>query len=153
MNGLITKCMICSTSFNNVTVNAEGVVIDSLFGGSQYAGYKTNKPCTFDNFAINAENVLELAHEQSPDDALKSISVYSVNGIKGNLSKESAETSTIHISNGVGYLTIDDEFSDSEIISITFDGKTITDFITLDGMIRFNICELFKESKFCLGRP
>ena len=146
MNGLITKCMICSTSFNNVTVNAEGVVIDSLFGGSQYAGYKTNKPCTFDNFAINAENVLELAHEQSPDDALKSISVYSVNGIKGNLSKESAETSTIHFSNGVGYLTIDDEFSDSEIISITFDGKTITDFITLDGMIRFNISELFKES-------
>lgn len=146
MNGLITKCMICSTSFNNVTVNAEGVVIDSLFGGSQYAGYKTNKPCTFDNFSINAENVLELAHEQSPDDALKSISVYSVNGIKGNLSKESAETSTIHFSNGVGYLTIDDEFSDSEIISITFDGKTITDFITLDGMIRFNISELFKES-------
>ena len=146
MNGLLTKCMICSTSFNNVTVNAEGVVIDSLFGGSQYAGYKTNKPCTFDNFAINAENVLELAHEQSPDDALKSISVYSVNGIKGNLSKESAETSTIHFSNGVGYLTIDDEFSDSEIISITFDGKTITDFITLDGMIRFNISELFKES-------
>ena len=146
MNGLITKCMICSTSFNNVTVNAEGVVIDSLFGGSQYAGYKTNKPCTFDNFAINAENVLELAHEQSTDDALKSISVYSVNGIKGNLSKESAETSTIHFSNGVGYLTIDDEFSDSEIISITFDGKTITDFITLDGMIRFNISELFKES-------
>ena len=146
MNGLITKCMICSTSFNNVTVNAEGVVIDSLFGGSQYAGYKTNKPCTFDNFAINAENVLELAHEQSTDDALKSISVYSVNGIKGNLSKESAEASTIHFSNGVGYLTIDDEFSDSEIISITFDGKTITDFITLDGMIRFNISELFKES-------
>ena len=146
MNGLITKCMICSTSFNNVTVNAEGVVIDSLFGGSQYAGYKTNKPCTFDNFAINAENVLELAHEQSPDDALKSISVYSVNGIKGKLSKESAEASTIHFSNGVGYLTIDDEFSDSEIISITFDGKTITDFITLDGMIRFNISELFKES-------
>ena len=146
MNGLITKCMICSTSFNNVTVNAEGVVIDSLFGGSQYAGYKTNKPCTFDNFSINAENVLELAHEQSPDDAHKSISVYSVNGIKGNLSKESAETSTIHFSNGVGYLTIDDEFSDSEIISITFDGKTITDFITLDGMIRFNISELFKES-------
>ena len=146
MNGLITKCMICSTSFNNVTVNAEGVVIDSLFGGSQYAGYKTNKPCTFDNFAINAENVLELAHEQSPDDALKSISVYSVSGIKGNLSKESAEASTIHFSNGVGYLTIDDEFSDSEIISITFDGKTITDFITLDGMIRFNISELFKES-------
>ena len=74
------------------------------------------------------------------------ISVYSVNGIKGNLSKESAEASTIHFSNGVGYLTIDDEFSDSEIISITFDGKTITDFITLDGMIRFSISELFKES-------
>ena len=146
MNGLITKCMICSTAFNNVTVNAEGVVIDSLFGGSQYAGYRRDKPCTFDNFAINADKVLELAHEQSPDDALKSVSVYSVDGIKGNLTKESAEVSTIHFSNGVGYLTVDDEFSDSEIISITFDGKTITDFITLDGMVRFNISELFKES-------
>ena len=146
MNGLITKCMICSTAFNNVTVNAEGVVIDSLFGGSQYAGYRRDKPCTFDNFAINADKVLELAHEQSPDDSLKSVSVYSVDGIKGNLTKESAEVSTIHFSNGVGYLTVDDEFSDSEIISITFDGKTITDFITLDGMVRFNISELFKES-------
>ena len=146
MNGLITKCMICSTAFNNVTVNAEGVVIDSLFGGSQYAGYRRDKPCTFDNFAINADKVLELAHEKSPDDSLKSVSVYSVDGIKGNLTKESAEVSTIHFSNGVGYLTVDDEFSDSEIISITFDGKTITDFITLDGMVRFNISELFKES-------
>ncbi len=146
MNGLITKCMVSGATFKNVTVNAEGVVIDSLFGGSQYAGYKTNKPCTFENFVINAAEVLELAHEQSPDDSLKSIPIYSVDGISGNLTKESVETSTIHFANNVGYLTIDDEFSDSEIISITFDGKTITDFITLSGMIRFNISELFKES-------
>ena len=146
MNGLITKCMICSTAFKNVTINAEGVVIDSLFGGSQYAGYRQDKPCTFDNFTINADEVLELAHEQSTDDSLKSISIFSVNGIKGNLSKESDEASTVHFSNNVGYLTIDDEFSDSEIVSITFDGKTITDLITLDGMVRFDISELFKES-------
>lgn len=146
MNGLFTKCMVSGATFKNVTVNAEGVVIDSLFGGSQYAGYKTNKPCTFENFVINAAEVLELAHEQSPDDSLKSIPIYSVDGISGNLTKESVETSTIHFANNVGYLTIDDEFSDSEIISITFDGKTITDFITLSGMVRFDISELFKES-------
>lgn len=146
MNGLFTKCMVSGATFKNVTVNAEGVVIDSLFGGSQYAGYKTNKPCTFENFVINAAEVLELAHEQSPDDSLKSIPIYSVDGISGNLTKESVETSTIHFANNVGYLTIDDEFSDSEIISITFDGKTITDFITLSGMVRFDIPSLFKES-------
>lgn len=146
MNGLIAKCMVCNTTFKNVTINAEGVVIDSLFGGSQYAGYKLNKPCVFENFVINATEVLELAHEQSPDSSLKSVSIYSIDGISGNLSKESLETSTVHFSNGVGYLTIDDEFFDAEITSIMFEGKTTTDFIKLNGMVRFTIGDLFKES-------
>jgi len=146
MNGLIAKCMVCNSTFKNVTINAEGVIIDSLFGGSQYAGYRQDKPCTFEDFVINAAELLELAHEQSSDDSLKSVSVYSVDGVKGNLSKESSETSTVHFSNKIGYLTIDDEFADSEIISVTFDGKTITDFVTMNGMVRFSVNDLFNEA-------
>lgn len=148
MNGLITKCMSCGSTFKNVTINAEGVIIDSLFGGSQYAGYKTEKPCYFDNFVINADGVLELAHEKSADDDLKSISIYSVDGIKGNLSKTSDETSVVHLSNKYGYLTIDDEFADAEIVSVTFDGKVITDFVRVNGMIKFALNDLFTEGNF-----
>lgn len=148
MNGLITKCMACDSTFKNVTINAEGVIIDSLFGGSQYAGYKTEKPCYFDNFVINADGVLELAHEKSADDDLKSISIYSVDGIKGNLSKTSDETSVVHLSNKYGYLTIDDEFADAEIVSVTFDGKVITDFVRVNGMIKFALNDLFTEGNF-----
>lgn len=148
MNGLITKCMACGSTFKNVTINAEGVIIDSLFGGSQYAGYKTEKPCYFDNFVINADGVLELAHEKSADDDLKSISIYSVDGIKGNLSKTSDETSVVHLSNKYGYLTIDDEFADAEIVSVTFDGKVITDFVRVNGMIKFALNDLFTEGNF-----
>ena len=148
MNGMITKCMACGSTFKNVTINAEGVIIDSLFGGSQYAGYKTEKPCYFGNFVINADEVLELAHEKSADDDLKSISIYSVDGIKGNLSKTSDETSVVHLSNKYGYLTIDDEFADAEIVSVTFDGKVITDFVRVNGMIKFALSDLFTEGNF-----
>lgn len=148
MNGLITKCMSCGSTFKNVTINAEGVIIDSLFGGSQYAGYKTEKPCYFDNFVINADEILELAHEKSADDDLKSISIYSVGGIKGNLNKKSGETSVVHLSNKYGYLTIDDEFDASEIVSVTFDGKVITDFVRVNGMIKFALNDLFTEGNF-----
>ena len=148
MNGLITKCMSCGSTFKNVTINAEGVIIDSLFGGSQYAGYKTEKPCYFDNFVINADEVLELAHEKSTDADLKSNSIYSVDGIKGNLSKTSDETSVVHLSNKYGYLTIDDEFADAEIVSVTFDGKIITDFVRVNGMIKFALSDLFTEGNF-----
>lgn len=148
MNGLITKCMACGSTFKNVTINAEGVIIDSLFGGSQYAGYKTEKPCYFDNFVVNADEILELAHEKSTDDDLKSISIYSVGGIKGNLSKTSEETSVVHLSNKYGYLTIDDEFDASEIVSVTFDGKVITDFVRVNGMIKFALNDLFTEGNF-----
>ena len=145
---MITKCMACGSTFKNVTINAEGVIIDSLFGGSQYAGYKTEKPCYFDNFVINADEVLELAHEKSADDDLKSISIYSVGGIKGNLNKTSDETSVVHLSNKCGYLTIDDEFVDAEIVSVTFDGKVITDFVRVNGMIKFVLSDLFTEGNF-----
>lgn len=148
MNGMITKCMACGSTFKNVTINAEGVIIDSLFGGSQYAGYKTEKPCYFDNFVINADEVLELAHEKSTDADLKSNSIYSVDGIKGNLSKTSDETSVVHLSNKYGYLTIDDEFADAEIVSVTFDGKVITDFVRVNGMIKFVLSDLFTEGNF-----
>lgn len=148
MNGMITKCMACGSTFKNVTITAEGVIIDSLFGGSQYAGYKTEKPCYFDNFVINADEVLELAHEKSADDDLKSISIYSVGGIKGNLNKKSGETSVVHLSNKYGYLTIDDEFDASEIVSVTFDGKVITDFVRVNGMIKFALNDLFTEGNF-----
>ena len=148
MNGMITKCMACGSTFKNVTITAEGVIIDSLFGGSQYAGYKTEKPCYFDNFVINADEVLELAHEKSADDDLKSISIYSVGGIKGNLNKTSDETSVVHLSNKCGYLTIDDEFVDAEIVSVTFDGKVITDFVRVNGMIKFVLSDLFTEGNF-----
>ncbi len=148
MNGMITKCMACGSTFKNVTINAEGVIIDSLFGGSQYAGYKTEKPCYFDNFVINADEVLELAHEKSTDADLKSNSIYAVDGIKGNLSKTSDETSVVHLSNKYGYLTIDDEFADAEIVSVTFDGKVITDFVRVNGMIKFALSDLFTEGNF-----
>lgn len=148
MNGMITKCMACGSTFKNVTINAEGVIIDSLFGGSQYAGYKTEKPCYFDNFVINADEVLELAHEKSTDADLKSNSIYSVDGIKGNLNKKSGETSVVHLSNKYGYLTIDDEFDASEIVSVTFDGKVITDFVRVNGMIKFALNDLFTEGNF-----
>lgn len=59
--GVITGLMSHKTHYKNVTVNAEGKDLDTLFGFS-YGNYKSEKANTFENCVVNAKSLAGLVH-------------------------------------------------------------------------------------------
>ena len=50
-----------TTHYKNVTINAEGKDLDTLFGMS-YGNYKAEKANTFENCVVNAKSLVGLVH-------------------------------------------------------------------------------------------
>lgn len=59
--GVITGLMSHTTHYKNVTINAEGKDLDTLFGMS-YGNYKAEKVNTFENCVVNAKSLVGLVH-------------------------------------------------------------------------------------------
>ena len=59
--GVITGLMSHTTHYKNVTINAEGKDLDTLFGKS-YGNYKAEKANTFENCVVNAKSLAGLVH-------------------------------------------------------------------------------------------
>ena len=59
--GVITGLMSHTTHYKDVTINAEGKDLDTLFGKS-YGNYKTEKANTFENCVVNAKSLAGLVH-------------------------------------------------------------------------------------------
>lgn len=59
--GVITGLMSHKTHYKNVTINAEGKDLDTLFGFS-YGNYKSEKANTFENCVVNAKSLAGLVH-------------------------------------------------------------------------------------------
>ncbi len=59
--GVITGLMSHTTHYKDVTINAEGKDIDTLFGMS-YGNYKAEKANTFENCVVNAKSLAGLVH-------------------------------------------------------------------------------------------
>ena len=59
--GVITGLMSHTTHYKNVTINAEGKDLDTLFGFS-YGNYKSEKANTFENCVVNAKSLAGLVH-------------------------------------------------------------------------------------------
>ena len=59
--GVITGLMSHTTHYKNVTINAEGKDLDTLFGMS-YGNYKAEKANTFENCVVNAKSLAGLVH-------------------------------------------------------------------------------------------
>ncbi len=59
--GVITGLMSHTTHYKNVTINAEGKDLDTLFGMS-YGNYKAEKANTFENCVVNAKSLVGLVH-------------------------------------------------------------------------------------------
>ena len=76
--GVITGLMSHTTHYKNVTINAEGKDLDTLFGKS-YGNYKAEKANTFENCVVNAKSLAGLVHSNE---------VISAAGIDGLTIKE-----------------------------------------------------------------
>ena len=59
--GVITGLMSHKTHYKDVTINAEGKDLDTLFGKS-YGNYKSEKANTFENCVVNAKSLAGLVH-------------------------------------------------------------------------------------------
>ena len=59
--GVITGLVSHTTHYKNVTINAEGKDLDTLFGKS-YGNYKAEKANTFENCVVNAKSLAGLVH-------------------------------------------------------------------------------------------
>lgn len=59
--GVITGLMSHTSHYKNVTINAEGKDLDTLFGKS-YGSYKADKANTFENCVVNAKSLAGLVH-------------------------------------------------------------------------------------------
>lgn len=59
--GVITGLMSHKTHYKDVTINAEGKDLDTLFGFS-YGNYKSEKANTFENCVVNAKSLAGLVH-------------------------------------------------------------------------------------------
>ena len=59
--GVITGLMSHTTHYKDVTINAEGKDLDTLFGMS-YGNYKAEKANTFENCVVNAKSLAGLVH-------------------------------------------------------------------------------------------
>ena len=59
--GVITGLMSHTTHYKDVTINAEGKDLDTLFGKS-YGNYKAEKANTFENCVVNAKSLAGLVH-------------------------------------------------------------------------------------------
>ena len=77
--GVITGLMSHTTHYKDVTINAEGKDIDTLFGKS-YGNYKAEKANTFENCVVNAKSLAGLVHSNE---------IISAAGIDGLTIKES----------------------------------------------------------------
>ena len=77
--GVITGLMSHTTHYKNVTINAEGKDLDTLFGKS-YGNYKAEKANTFENCVVNAKSLAGLVHSNE---------IISAAGIDGLTIKES----------------------------------------------------------------
>ncbi len=80
--GLLTGKYAQNNTFKNVTINATGTDIDTLFGSGAYGGVSKNN--TFDNCKINAKSLLALAYNDYvtvvtysdiPDEQLKVVTL------------------------------------------------------------------------------
>ena len=77
--GVITGLMSHTTHYKDVTINAEGKDLDTLFGMS-YGNYKAEKANTFENCVVNAKSLAGLVHSNE---------IISAAGIDGLTIKES----------------------------------------------------------------
>ena len=71
--------MLFRSHYKDVTINAEGKDLDTLFGMS-YGNYKAEKANTFENCVVNAKSLVGLVHSNE---------IISAAGIDGLTIKES----------------------------------------------------------------
>ena len=143
--GLITSKAFKGNSVKNLTVSAENVELNSLFGGSEEYAFSGNK---FVSCVINAKYVKELARYYSSGNYV-SVYLEETDGFDGEISGvvEITVADIINVKESGVILKVGERFLNSKIEKIECNGHTITEYRFENGVLSlFNEREVFGEN-------
>ncbi len=143
--GLITSKAFKGNSVKNLTVGAENVELNSLFGGSEEYAFSGNK---FVSCVINAKHVKELARYYSNGNYI-SVYLEETDGFDGEISGvvEITVADIINVKESGVVLKVGERFLNSKIEKIECNGHTITEYKFENGVLSlFNEREVFGEN-------
>ena len=143
--GLITSKAFKGNSVKNLTVGAENVELNSLFGGSEEYAFSGNK---FVSCVINAKHVKELARYYSSGNYV-SVYLEETDGFDGEISGvvEITVADIINVKESGVVLKVGERFLNSKIEKIECNGHIITEYRFENGILSlFNEREVFGEN-------
>ena len=143
--GLITSKAFKGNSVKNLTVSAENVELNSLFGGSEEYAFSGNK---FVSCVINAKHVKELARYYSSGNYV-SVYLEETDGFDGEISGvvEITVADIINVKESGVVLKVGERFLNSKIEKIECNGHIITEYKFENGVLSlFNELEVFGEN-------
>ena len=143
--GLITSKAFKGNSVKNLTVSAENVELNSLFGGSEEYAFSGNK---FVSCVINAKYVKELARYYSNGNYV-SVYLEETDGFDGEISGvvEITVADIINVKESGVILKVGERFLNSKIEKIECNGHIITEYKFENGVLSlFNEREVFGEN-------
>ncbi len=143
--GLITSKAFKGNSVKNLTVGAENVELNSLFGGSEEYAFSGNK---FVSCVINAKHVKELARYYSNGNYV-SVYLEETDGFDGEISGvvEITVADIINVKESGVVLKVGERFLNSKIEKIECNGHIITEYRFENGVLSlFNEREVFGEN-------
>ena len=123
--GVITGLMSHTTHYKNVTINAEGKDLDTLFGMS-YGNYKAEKANTFENCVVNAKSFVGLVHSNE---------IISAAGIDGLAIMLTPDTITAEEKLEIGTEYIMSIATVAEITKVTLDENDFSTYSFEDGTL------------------
>ena len=143
--GLITSKAFKGNAVKNLTVGAENVELNSLFGGSEEYAFSGNK---FVSCVINAKHVKELARYYSNGNYV-SVYLEETDGFDGEISGvvEITVADIINVKESGVILKVGERFLNSKIEKIECNGHMITEYRFENGVLSlFNEREVFGEN-------
>ena len=143
--GLITSKAFKGNAVKNLTVGAENVELNSLFGGSEEYAFSGNK---FVSCVINAKYVKELARYYSSGNYV-SVYLEETDGFDGEISGvvEITVADIINVKESGVVLKVGERFLNSKIEKIECNGHIITEYRFENGVLSlFNEREVFGEN-------
>ena len=143
--GLITSKAFKGNTVKNLTVGAENVELNSLFGGSEEYAFSGNK---FVSCVINAKHVKELARYYSSGNYV-SVYLEETDGFDGEISGvvEITVADIINVKESGVILKVGERFLNSKIEKIECNGHIITEYRFENGVLSlFNEREVFGEN-------
>ena len=125
--GVITGLMSHTSHYKDVTINAEGKDLDTLFGKS-YGNYKAEKANTFENCKVNAKSLVGLVHSN------EIISAAGIEGLNVTLYKDAVAAENMT----VGQAAVIALHDLTEITSIVLDDEEFTAYSFENGTLTIN---------------